>query len=354
MNTDRVLPDWPRALGGAVADGQIRSVNSEFQVTECLGFDLTGSGEHDYLLIRKDGANTQWVADRLAQHAAVRAIDVGFSGLKDRHAVTTQWFSVPAAGGKSTDWQSFQCEGITILEQQRHDRKLRRGAHRSNRFLLCLRAEGLDRDQVAERLGQIRQSGVPNYFGEQRFGLAGSNLAIAERLFAGERMKKRAKGLALSAARSWLFNEMVAARVSNGSWNTLLPGDCASLAGSASFFQVPEPDEALLGRCREFDIHPSAALWGRGPLASGDAVAQLEQDICHRHSQFAEGLEKHGLSQARRATRLVAEGLQWEFAANGVWLTFSLESGAFATAVLRELAAYTDVSANRQRPRKRT
>lgn len=354
MDSQRNLPDWPRAFGSNVAEGQIRVSNSDFQVIENLGFDLTGSGEHVYLLVRKNGANTQWVADRLAQHALVRAIDVGFSGLKDRHALTTQWFSVSTPAGKTIDWQAFQADGVEILEQQRHDRKLRRGAHRSNQFRVCLRSSTLQRDRVTERLQQIQLNGVPNYFGEQRFGHGGSNLDSALRLFAGQRMKKRAKSLALSAARSFLFNEILAERVTNGSWNQLLPGDCASLAGSASYFMVEDVDETLRLRCSEFDIHPSAALWGRGALPVAGDVALLEKRVAAHHAALAEGLAEHGLTQSRRAMRLVVGGLRWEFVDGGIWLSFELESGAFATAVLRELAIVTDAKAIDQRPRNST
>lgn len=354
MDSYRNLPDWPRAHGPAVAEGQIRVRNEDFQVTENLGFELTGSGEHDYLLVRKDGANTQWVADRLAHFAGARAIDVGFSGLKDRHAVTTQWFSIPAPAGKSPDWQAFQADGVEILEQRRHDRKLRRGAHRSNQFRICVRVASLDRDRAAERLQQILDRGVPNYFGEQRFGFGGSNLETAQRLFTGQRLKKRAKSLALSAARSFLFNEILAERVRDGSWDTLLPGDCASLAGSSSYFAVEAVDQTLEQRCAEFDIHPSASLWGRGTLPSSGNVADLERQIAARHPLLAEGLERQGLSQSRRSTRLVASALQWDFTDDGVWLDFELESGAFATAVLRELATFSDARAVPQRPRSNT
>ena len=354
MDSYRNLPDWPRAHGGAVVHGQIRVRNSDFEVSEDLGFEFSGAGEHDFLRVRKDGANTQWVADRLAQHAGVRATDVGFAGLKDRHALTTQWFSVPAPGRESADWGAFAAPGVEILEQHRHDRKLRRGAHRGNQFRLCLRADKIDHEVVAAQLQRIGQLGVPNYFGEQRFGRMAGNLDSALELFSGKRLKRRVKGMALSAARSFLFNEILGERVRNQTWDQLLPGDCASLAGSASFFAVAEPDAALLKRCREFDIHPSAALWGRGQPATAGDVTALEASVCERHASLAAGLEEHGLTQGRRATRLMPVGLQWEFVDDGVWLNFYLESGAFATTVLRELADFADAMAEIQRPRNST
>ena len=104
------LPEWPRAHGDPLFPASIRNQPSDFQVVENLGFEFSGSGEHDYLWIEKTGANTEWVARQLARHAEVPAKDVGYAGLKDRHAVTQQWFSVPR--WHSPDWQALDVEGV--------------------------------------------------------------------------------------------------------------------------------------------------------------------------------------------------------------------------------------------------
>ena len=130
--TDCQIPDWSRAFGKPLFQGLIKQAASDFEVTEVPGFSCSGDGEHDYLWIEKSGANTAWVARALARHAKITARDVGFAGMKDRHAVTRQWFSVrrPAGG---TDWESFAAEGVQLLDSDRHSRKLKRGAHRGKR-----------------------------------------------------------------------------------------------------------------------------------------------------------------------------------------------------------------------------
>ena len=337
MATDRNLT-WPRAHGEPLLSARIRTSPADFQVSEILGFDPDGEGEHNFLLIEKTGANTAWVARQLARHAGVRVADVGYAGLKDRHAVTTQWFSVPRRG---TDWQAFESEGVRIMEHRPHGRKLRRGSHRANRFRIALRSQeirGHEAD-IESRLAKIASDGVPNYFGEQRFGRDGNNLDLAARLFAGERMKRERRSLAVSAARSFLFNEILGARVGDGSWNRILPGELANLDGSGSVFAVEQLDEELEQRCRDLDIHPTASLYGKG-LAAGGEVAALEAEALAEHAAFTEGLEKLGAKRSQRSLRLRVAELAWQTEEDALWVEFELPSGGYATSVLREIADY--------------
>ena len=335
MQTTRT-PSWPRASGSPLLSARIRTTPDDFQVTEILGFDPDGEGEHDFLLVEKSGANTAWVARQLARHAGTRLADVGYAGRKDRHAVTRQWFSVPARG---TDWRAFTSEGVRVLEHRPHGRKLRRGSHRGNRFRIALRSERVPvlAAEILKRLDRITVDGVPNYFGEQRFGRDGNNLDLAERLFAGARMKRERRGIAISAARSFLFNEILAARVGDGSWNRILPGELANLDGSGSVFAVERPDTDLQTRCRDMDIHPTGALHGQG-LAPGGDVAVLEAAVLDEYSTFRKGLEKLGARRAQRPLRLRVCDLHWQVVDNAIWLEFELPSGGFATSVLREVA----------------
>ncbi|MFQ5981872.1 MAG: tRNA pseudouridine(13) synthase TruD [Woeseiaceae bacterium] len=327
--------DWKRAFGEPVATCKIRQRNADFQVVEQLGFALAGSGEHDYLRIEKDGANTAWVARDLARHACVGISDVGFAGLKDRHAVTTQWFSVRRPAGNKADWSMLELERVRVVQVGRHRRKLRRGAHIANHFRIALR--NLTETQgLRERLIKLRDAGVPNYFGEQRFGRDGANLSLARDLFAGRRLPRAARSLALSAARSFLFNRILEDRVAEGTWNTLLPGDLASLDGSNSIFSVAKIDDELRHRSAALDIHPSGALWGIGGEAS-----ERELSVVSAYPELAQGLENEAVQMARRALRLAVRDLTWERAGETMWLEFSLTRGGYATAVLREIAAYS-------------
>lgn len=331
------LPDWARAHASVPPDGSgsliaaaIRSKPEDFKVTEELGYEFTGDGEHDFLWIEKTGANTEWVARQLARFAEVPAKDVGYAGLKDRHAITQQWFSVPR--WHSPDWSQVDVEGVSILDVQRHNKKLRRGAHKANTFRIVLRGDGQSAhgDAFLERVELIRDTGVPNYFGEQRFGRGGNNLELADVWAAGKRLPRHKRSIAISTVRSFLFNESLHARVVDGSWNTLLVGDKANLEGTASVFDVEEVDEDLVRRCREMDIHPAGELVGDGSACDNE--------------KWLAALEKARVVPGTRSLRLRVSDLEANVGDDMVDLSFTLGRGAFATSVLRELVEVTDVS----------
>jgi tRNA pseudouridine13 synthase len=320
--------------------GLIKQSTSEFIVTESLAFDFTGDGEHDYLWIEKQGANTTWVARGLARYAGIALRDVGYAGLKDRHAITRQWFSARRPSGAGTDWDAFDLEGVRILDTGRHQRKLKRGAHSGNRFRIAVReVNGAEETLISHRLTVIREKGVPNYFGAQRFGRDGSNLSLAEDVFAGKRLKRELRSMALSAARSFLFNEILSSRVTDGSWEQALPGDALNLNGTGSFFIAEEIDDEVNKRLQSLDVHPTGALWGRGDIQSGGQSATNERRIADSYPEIRDGLERAGLDMARRTLRLAVTDLQWEIDANRLWLEFSLGRGSYATAVLREIVS---------------
>lgn len=337
-----LLPAWPRACKEPLFAGRIKLSCDDFIVTELPGFARSGTGEHDYLWIEKTGANTAWVADALARHAGVRRGDVGYAGLKDRQAITRQWFSVRRPTGQGTDWSTFAAAGVCILAVERHMRKLRRGAHAGNEFDIVVRGATDSGDAIAARLDTISRRGVPNYFGAQRFGREGSNLRDAQRLFRGRRLSRDRRGLALSAARAFIFNEILATRVSDGSWEQALPGEALNLEGSGSFFVAAEIDEAMRARVVSMDVHPTGALWGRGePIAAG-RPASIESAIAAANRAFAHGLEQHGLQMDRRALRLVVHDLGWHIGDDALRLQFRLNRGSYATSVLREIAGGID------------
>ncbi len=322
------LPAWARAHGSPLFAASIRTTPAEFDVTEELGFELSGDGEHDYLYVEKTGTNTEWLARQLAGFADVPAKDVGYSGLKDRHAVTRQWFSVPR--WNQPDWAALDVDGVSILEVNRNARKLRRGAHRSNRFRIVLRGAIAEPDQVSERLQTIAQEGVPNYFGEQRFGRGGANVELANSWAAGKRLPRHKRSFAISSARSYLFNELLAARVADNSWNEFITGDVANLDGSGSVFDVEDVDDEIRERCARLDIHPTALLWGDGAAAEAAPPG---------HDNWLRALDKARVQPMRRSLRLKVVDLQWELEDDALTLTFGLTRGAYATLVLREVAS---------------
>lgn len=320
----------------------IRSAPEDFFVEEIDGFPASGSGEHLLLTVEKRGLNTAFAARRIARWAGVAESAVGYAGLKDRHAVTRQRFSVHLPGREAPPVDGLEGDGLRVLAQARHARKLPRGALAGNRFALVLRQVRGDRGAIEERLRRIAAGGVPNWFGEQRFGRDGGNVEAALAMFAGRRVRRDQRGHLLSAARSLLFNRVLAARVGDGSWNRGLEGEAWILDGSRSVFG-PEPwSEALARRLAQFDIHPSAPLWGSGaPRSEGEALA-LETAALGDPQSLAlrRGLEVAGLRQERRATRLRPSAMDWQWLQpDALRLRFALAPGAYATAVLAETGA---------------
>ncbi len=332
--------DLPRAYGPAPARGRIKQHSDDFSVEEILGFEPEGEGPHAWLQIRKRDTNTRWLAGALARLAGVAVRDVGYAGLKDRTAVTTQWFSVPIEGRSSPDWGAIASAEVEVLRVTRHRKKLRRGVLKGNRFRI--RVQGLEGDTHAleRRVRELDANGVPNYFGEQRFGRDSGNVASAwEMLAEGKRVRDRdRRGLYLSAARSMLFNRVLARRVAEGSWCRALPGEALMLDGSHSVFNLAEPDADIGARLARMDVHPTGPMWGRGDaLASGEALA-LEEAALAGCAAWRDGLDAAGLKRARRALRVpLAElGVAFE-ATDRLMVSFALPAGAYATMAVREL-----------------
>jgi tRNA pseudouridine13 synthase len=332
----------PGAHGPAVLRGRMRAAPEDFFVEEIPGFESSGSGEHLLLTIEKRGMNTAHAAKLLAQWARVPDMGVSYAGLKDRHAVTRQRFSVHLPKKVAPDLDALESPELRVLEHAWHSRKLPRGALAGNRFVIVLRDVVGDHDAIDARLSAIAAAGVPNYFGEQRFGRSGDNVAQALAMFGGRRVRREERTLLLSAARSELFNRVLAQRVADGSWNRPLEGEVWALEGSRSVFG-PEPWTPLLAqRLDDFDIHPTGPLWGRGPLRTTDAAAELETQCLADASALREGLERAGLDQERRALRLRPQSLSWQWLdADVLSLSFELPPGAYATVVLKELGDMT-------------
>jgi tRNA pseudouridine13 synthase len=332
--------ELPRAYGTPPLMAELRRTPDDFRVEEILGYDADGEGEHALLWVEKRGANTDWVARELARFAGVPPLNVGYAGLKDRHAVTRQGFTVQLAGKPDPDWSAFPHQEVNVLASTRHKRKLKRGALRGNRFVLVLRDAQGDRARVEWVLQSIAARGVPNYFGEQRFGREGGNVAQARAMFAGRRVDRDKRSILLSAARSHIFNAVLAARVERDAWDKPLDGEIWSLAGSRSWFG-PEPFDATLAkRLAEGDIHPSGPLWGQGDLPTTAETGALEREIAASFADIAEGLVVARVDQERRPLRLMPKDLRWQWLDDAsLELSFELPAGAYATVVVRELIA---------------
>ena len=325
----------------------LRSNMSDFKVYEILPYQPCGDGEHVYIHIRKTGANTNYVARELAKYFKVRESVVTYAGLKDRYAVTEQWFSVHLPGKKVYDLSDLAIEGVEVLTVKRHNKKLRIGGLVGNRFELILRNVSQVKE-LMQRWQQIITLGVPNYFGEQRFGINAGNLPKALELFAGADVKdKKKRGMYLSAARSFIFNAIISKRIEQNCFNHLLAGDACMLQGSQSVFKVDDVTAELSQRLAENDIDITASMWGAGELMTAHQALALEQEVGAQTPEFCQGLANLGLKQERRSIRLRPQDADFSIDNEDdgcVILRFTLPAGCYATTVLKELVDYKDMT----------
>ena len=316
------LPPWPNAYPASGASATLKLLNEDFIVTE-LPLQLpSGEGEHLWLDIEKNGANTAFVAQQLAEAAGVGDRDVGYAGLKDRYAITRQWFSIYLPKGGTPDLTQLQHPEFKVLSQSRHVKKLRPGDLKGNRFRIVLRDVIGDRGAIEANLKAVAAHGVPNYFGPQRFGHDGGNVEQGRAMLAREiRVRNpKKKGIYLSAVRSFVFNEVLALRIQQGLWGKTLPGDVMDEAGQ-----------------------PTGPLWGRGRVITTDQAQALDNGVAARHATLCDGMEHAGLDQERRALVASPAGMSWEWPqADRLVLTFSLPAGNYATSVLNEILRATE------------
>lgn len=340
-----------------ILHADFKSTPNDFIVTEILDIEHSGNGEHLWLHITKINLNTTYVVKLLANWAGVPMRDVGYSGLKDRHAITHQWFSIrlPTKAIPKTSLESFakaylnDDESFILNHLIWHSRKLNRGTHKYNHFAIRLRHLNGDINTIDETLERIKSGGVPNYFGEQRFGIDGKNLDKAHSFFESQLMsdqpyrphKKFAEkdGLMISAARSALFNAMLGKRVADGTWNQALLGDVFNLEGTGSIFQNMPTDDVKT-RIKQCDIHPTAPLIGIGDRRDCGSVRMLYDTLLnHHHNQtLYQGLIKIGAKLAYRPLRLMVYDLTWNRSGDDLYLEFRLPKGAFATVVISMIA----------------
>ena len=333
-----------RAFGVPPAAGSLRCKPEDFRVEEELGFEPADAGPHYWLLVRKSGCTTPFTARILADRYASPLREIGFSGLKDRHAITTQWFSVPARPGVPEPKSGEVAGSVRIVRVSRGRRKLRRGVHAGNRFIIVVRGLRGDRTALADRVRLVAREGAPNYFGKQRFGRDSNNVVAAARMLgrSGGRRSRTMRGMYLSAARSLLFNRVLHRRVRSGQWNTWVRGDAILIAGRRRAL-APGADPREEGTSSEWvaacRAHPTGPLWGRD--SSGEV-----SDEAIRHEWLAlsgcegwqAGLEAAGVAPARRALRVIPSDLGLvELPGGGVEIRFALPRGSYATAVMREI-----------------
>ncbi|MFT6029448.1 MAG: tRNA pseudouridine13 synthase [Oleiphilaceae bacterium] len=305
MNSSYEL-NFPRATTKSPAKGVIKNRVEDFYVEELLYSDSAGEGEHVWLWLEKQGQNTEYVAEKIAQFANVKLMDVGFSGLKDRWAVTRQWFSVYLGNKPEPVWSDLDLEGVEILKHDLHLKKLRRGQHSANKFKIVIRS--LEQAEfVEEELKMIRERGFPNYFGAQRFGFNGANLERGERFFSGKLKASRSqRSFYLSAARSFLFNLNLSRSIVQGTWIS------NELGGPLYGDESPGVNE----------------------------LSEVERDVLKSYPVFAGAIYKNRLKLERRLYSIVPDNFSWKLDNNILTLSFELPPGCFATSLISEFMEY--------------
>lgn len=317
--------------------GRLKTECADFIVRENLGYTLSGEGEFVAVKIRKTDANTLFVGEKLAEFVGIPAKNMSYAGLKDRKAVTEQWFCLHLAGQETPDFSQFQLDGVEILAVTRHHRKIRVGSLDGNEFEILLR-DVVETDELQQRLAQLQAVGFPNYFTEQRFGRDGHNLTAALRWAKGEiKVKDRKKrSFYLSAARSEVFNLIVSQRIADGLTEQVLENDTMQLAGSNSWF-IAQADElkTLNQRLKSGDILLTAPLIGEESLAQ--TCSEQERKIIEQHQSLLNLMRQERMKSARRAMFTKPQHLTWQFKDEGLYLKFYLDSGSYATGLIREL-----------------
>lgn len=333
--------DLPFLHGGPLGRARFKAQPEDFVVEELLGFEPSGEGEHCLVWVEKRDLDSNTAGARLADALGLRRRLVSHCGLKDRHAVTRQWFSLHMPGQPSPEAAALESEGLRVLRITRNTRKLRRGIHAGNRFTIRLREPDFDAALAAQRWQAITEQGVPNFFGVQRFGNEGRNVEKAEAMFRGEFTPgdRLLRGLLLSAARSHLFNAVVAGRMARGSWDRTLAGEVFGFADNGTILLPENQRGDEVARFEQGIVELTAPLWGGGELQSVNEVRALELDLLAGFSQLTTGLEQFGLRQERRVMRLRPLQPMLEVLENGdLQFQFDLPKGTYATTVLRELA----------------
>ena len=308
----------------------------DFVVKEQLGYDMSGDGEFVAVKVRKTDCNTLFVGEQLAKFAGISARNMSYAGLKDRKAVTEQWFSLQMPGQPTPDFSQFSLEGVEILDITRHQRKIRIGSLQGNHFEILLRNVE-ETDELKVRLDFLAKNGFPNYFTEQRFGRDGNNLTQALRWANGEiKVKDRNKrSFYLSAARSEIFNLILSKRMELDLAQQILVGDVLQLNGSHSWFVVDESEDLALlqQRLAQQDVLLTAPLIGEEDKSAVD----FENEIFAQHQALFALMRQERMKAARRPILMQPQHFQWQFEPNGLRLQFALPAGGYATALIREL-----------------
>jgi tRNA pseudouridine13 synthase len=339
MALERLYP-----YGEAVASAVLKAEPGDFRVSEELGFEPVGEGEHLFLQIEKDGLGTHELITRVAQDFELSPRLIGYSGLKDKHAVTRQWLSLHMPGqpapAKVPGGESYR-----ILQQVRHHKKLRPGTHKANLFEIRLREIGQLPEQTRAQMDCVVKQGFANYFGAQRFGRKQDNVEQALAQLGKRRLQRSRKSLLLSSLRSYLFNQILARRIDLGYWQEPVDGDVFMLRGSHSIFSQPL-DELLVARYQQLDVANTASLYGAGRNLMSGMPRAIEDELFAEREDITRCLDQQGAKLQMRSLRATVDDFSYDFDAGAKTLLVKLKlpSGCYVTSMLEHFIDLRDAS----------
>jgi tRNA pseudouridine13 synthase len=334
-----LTPDLP-GVGG-----RIKVEPEDFQVEEIPSYAPCGSGEHLYLWVEKRDVGPEFFARTIAQRLGVPVGTVGTAGLKDRHAVTRQWVSVPQQAEPRLT--KLDGGGITLLTHSRHTNKLKPGHLRGNTFTILIRdADRSKADAATAVFDRIQSYGLPNYYGPQRFGRDGGNIDLGFRCLAGtqpKRLRPFVYKFALSAVQSLLFNDYLGRRLSEGLFRTVLPGDVMAKWPAGGLF-VAEDVPTEQHRFDAKETVTAGPMFGKHTFAASDVAAEREAAVLADHKLSLRSFDGFGqlMGGTRRHNLIYLDDLTAGWEPAGLRLRFTLPSGCYATVLLREVMKADD------------
>ena len=334
------VTDLPRIAGDLPGiGGMIKAAPDHFQVEELLPYSPCGEGEHVFVTLRRAGWNTADVARCLGDAFKLKSVDIGWGGRKDRRALTTQTFSLRLPLDLDPDRiaATLASMDFDILSVQRHRNKLKTGHVAANRFRILVTGVDVDALPRAQSIAAcLRDRGIPNYFGPQRFGRDMANLDRATHLMASRRpVRGKKDDFLVSALQSALFNYWLKERILRNDFSRILPGDVARKTDTGGLFVVDDDAEAD-ERFRRGAVVFTGPIYGHKMMAANDTEGGYESAVLQHFGLEPDVFTHLRAPGTRRPAVLAAGELQIAAVDQGLEFSFILPSGAYATTVMRE------------------
>jgi tRNA pseudouridine13 synthase len=322
--------------------GLLKQEDQDFQVEEIPLYLPSGEGQHIYLLLRRRSLTTKEVVSNLQKLFEIHETDIGFAGLKDRNAVTTQWFSLSlGANAKIEEVKEkikLNLEALEILDASKHTNKLKTAHLVGNKFKIVVKNVEKNSFSIAKKIrDEVLGSGIPNYYGPQRFGSKKDNHIIGKQILLKQKKEKRrwVKKLMLSAYQSHLFNTWLSNRILSKKFNSIIKGDLLQTITGQRPFPYDE-DKEHLKEFKEQIISYTGPIYGPKVSTPTDDALESEEKILETEEVNIEDFKNSKLPGARRLAHIYLNDINIEEVNEGLEFSFTLNKGSYATSLMRE------------------